>query len=170
MQRSARGIDIQRAFALAEESLNPDVGLARIDARAAARVASETITDGVLDAQRDELEAPERTLLRRDIDPDRLPRQEPEWPRRLQCQTIDVVLAGIGRPRDPPEDAGGNPRVEVGAVADRPFAAEMHPAGNRFQLTGAGRQQVVGQQLFQAAWATGKESFHRHSPLQARKA
>jgi hypothetical protein len=58
----------------------------------AAEVTAKTITDGVLDAQRDELDALQRALDRIDIDPNRLLGHEPFWPWRLERQAVDVFL------------------------------------------------------------------------------
>ena len=118
---------------------------AGIDARPLSRFGPEAVADRILDAQRDEFQALEWALDRRDIDTDRLFRAAPAFPGGFVSQLVDVIFRRIAPVGDLPEDARGDARVQIGCVANRPVGAEMHATGNGLQAARTGIGQVFKQ-------------------------
>ena len=87
---------------------------------------AKAVTDGVLDAQRDEFEALERALLRRYIDTQRPVDREKRGPIDRGDRVVDIAFARIVEFRDLPEHARSEPRAQVGRVAAGRIAVEGH--------------------------------------------
>src|SRR6185503_4926994 len=66
-ERLTRGVEIERGLVFFEEGVDAHFGRGALDARALAERIAEAVAHRVLDAQRGELEALERALLRRDV-------------------------------------------------------------------------------------------------------
>src|SRR5260221_13836317 len=100
--------------------MNPHVGRRPVHVGPAPLRVAETVARGILDAPGGEFQALQRALLRGDVDPDASFDGKVLRPVDRLRRCIDVVLVAVVELADAPEDARGDPRPEVGAVADLP--------------------------------------------------
>jgi hypothetical protein len=120
------------------------IDAALVDARALACFLAEAVADGVLDLQRDEVEALQRRILRADFHRDGFVHIEPLRPRQVERGAVDVFFLVISGVADLAQDARGNPRRQVGAHlgggvgheqhAGRQLAHDLRPGSNEFRF------------------------------------
>jgi hypothetical protein len=160
-QRLTGGVEVQRAGVGGKEGLHANVRLAGVDAGPQiVAIATETVADAVLDAQRDEIEALQRRLDSRDVYAQGLRRREPPRPVAFQRQPVDVVFLRVAARRHAQQHARGNARMQVDAVADRPVAGEGDAAAERLDVQAALGGNVFGKKGFEAARAGGEVVVH----------
>src|SRR5437763_1610666 len=66
-----------------------------VDARPLAVLVAHPVADGVLDAQRSEVEAFQRAALRGGVDAQRLARRDPVRPRDGQGERVEIALVAV---------------------------------------------------------------------------
>ena len=139
--------------------MHPHIGIRALDARPLAEGIAKAVDHRVLDAQRRELEALQRALLRRDVDAQRALDTEVARPVDGAHRCVEVVLVAIVEFADAPQDARGEPRPEVRAVAGVPAAGEGDAAGHRAGGDTEIRE-LAHQKLLEAA-RTGREPMEQ---------
>ena len=131
----------------------------------AGRVAQQ-VADRVLDAQRGEVQAAQRAVLRGGVDAQGLPRRDPLRPGDRARQRVEVVLVVVAALADLDQHALRQPAFEIEphhlerAAVDADAAALQPPRG-----LGQQPRDLVGQQAFDAGGARqeqrGKGGGHR---------
>src|SRR5262245_38278715 len=139
--------------------MNAHIGRCAVDARPFAERIPEAVADRVLDAQRGELEALERALLRRQIDAQRALEREVARPIERLGRAVDVFLAAIPEVADQPKYPRHHPRPETGPLTHVPAAAAGNAAGHFGKLAGAERTQLLQQQILKSPRRGGEERF-----------
>ena len=139
--------------------MDPHVRRGAIDVGPAAELVAEPVADRVLHLQRRELEALQRALLRRDVDPDLPLHGKVPWPVHCLYGGVVVVFVLVGEIRDAPKDPRRDARPEVGAIADLPGAAERDPSGRLLQFFSTKGRQFLEKQLFQATRTAREEGL-----------
>ncbi|MPN24420.1 hypothetical protein SDC9_171819 [bioreactor metagenome] len=140
--------------------MDTDIGVARFDIRSFAEILPETVANRVLDAQSHEIERLQRTFDRRRHHAHGVGDRKVIRPQLAHGQTVDVLLLDVRPLDDMPQDARGDTRLQVGAVADRPLAREKHPAVHRLEVFTADAAQFIEQQFFKPARADRKIFVH----------
>src|SRR5205085_12475337 len=108
-ERLAGRVQVKHAAIGFQEGMHAHVRIRALDARPLAERLAKPVADRVLDAQSGELEALQRTLLRRDVDAQRAIDAEVPWPVDGAHRGIEVVLVAIAEFGHPPEDARSEP-------------------------------------------------------------
>ena len=126
--------------------------------RVPTRVA-KPVAHGVLDSQRDEFEAFQRALLRRDVDAKRPLDREERGPVHRARRFVDVVLACVAEFGDLPQHPGSEPRAQVGRVADCVIALECDAAGRALRMARAKRGKLLREQRLEPPRAGGEIAF-----------
>src|SRR5689334_5997965 len=108
--------------------MHAHVRIGPVDARTLSARVAEPIAHSVLDTQRGEFQALERTLLRGDIDAQRALDAEVARPIDAFYGGVEIVLVAVVELRDPPEDARCDPRPEIRPIARVPRTAERYTA------------------------------------------
>src|SRR5918996_2201340 len=106
-------------------ALDRNIRLTGIHAGPAPRKSADFIAHRIFNFESDEIETGERTLRRRDIDPDGACRLEPIGPRQAIGGLINIVLRPITTNGHLPEDAAGDAGFEIGPVAEGGGGAEV---------------------------------------------
>ena len=128
-ERLAGGVDVERALVGGQVREHARVGPAGLDAGPhAARLGAEAVGDRVLDAQRGEVEALERAVLRGGLDLEGLLRREPDLPGHAARDGVEVVLAAVGRVRQFDQHALREAAVQVELQRVAPGGAHAHAA------------------------------------------
>ena len=114
---------------------------------------AEAVDNGVLDAQRGEVQASERRALRHHVHADRLPGIEPVFPGQGVAQPVERVLVAAGRIQQAQQHAAGQPRFQVDAVGQLQVAPAADSARPGVDVVCTQGAQLVGQRRFQPARA-----------------
>ena len=93
-QRLARAVDVDRGALGADVQDDAQVGPHRVDVRPLAVLVAHPVADGVLDAQRGEVQALQRAALRGAVDAQRLARRDPVRPGEPALLTIWKIFCG----------------------------------------------------------------------------
>ena len=102
-----------------------------VHVRALAVRCAESVAHGVLHAQRDEVEALDGGLDRRDVDADGAAHVEELRPGQRARGVEDVVLGAVAGVPHLPQHAARDAALQVGGVAQREIARRRRPAVNR---------------------------------------
>ena len=156
VQRLPGGIQIERDLLRVEERRDAHVRSAGVDVRAPAALGAEPIAHRILDAQRDEFQAPERRADRGDVDAYPAPDREPALPGDAVGGVVDVLLVPVGRARKLHQHARGEARMQVGATARGKVAFEAHAARDRPQRRRADLAQLFDEQGLEPARTGGE--------------
>ena len=104
--------------------MHAHIGIGAVDARALAERVAKPVAHRVLDAQRRELEALQRALLRRDVDAQRALDAEVARPVDGLRRGVEILLVAVVELADAPEDARGD-------AATRGWRDSRHPSRRR---------------------------------------
>jgi len=155
-----RGVEIKGKAAICEIALDAYIGPPGVHAGTAARELAEFIAHRVLNFEGHKAETPERAPGGRDVDPYGESRLKPVVPLQRVSGAVNIVLAAVMVRRHLPQNAARDAAFQIGTVTQGKITAELDstPYGMdvfRFQLL-----QLLCQELFQTARASGKEFFH----------
>ncbi len=75
--------------------IDAHIGPARIDVGAHVELGAKTVGNRILDFQRRKIQAGQRTVLRGDLDLERLLWREPDFPRDIGCRVVEVLLTAV---------------------------------------------------------------------------
>ena len=114
---------------------------------------AEAVDNGVLDAQRGEVQASERRALRHHVHADRLPGIEPVFPGQGVAQPVERVLVAAGCVQQAQQHAAGQPCFQVDAVGQLQVALAADPARPGVDVVCTQGAQLVDQRRFQPARA-----------------
>src|SRR5690606_35367445 len=89
---------------------------------------AEEVDDGVLDAQRGEVQAAQRRAAPRDVHPQRLARSEPGAPVDRAGDQVELVLVAVRGVGNTQQDARGGARPQVRPVGEAEVALERYAA------------------------------------------
>src|SRR5688572_6259854 len=131
--------------------MNTDLRRRALHVGALAQGVAKPVADGVLDAQRGELEALERALLRGEIDAQAALHVEELRPVERFRSCINILLIAIRERIDFPKNARRDARPQVGSITDVPTARKGDSPGDNRRLRSAQRLELLGKKLFEAA-------------------
>src|SRR6185436_706206 len=133
-QRFAGSVDIQRKSVGFQESVYAHVGLRRVHVGTHAGLCAKPVTNRILDAQSDEVEAVEGTAHRGDVDTYRQRTLEQLRPVDGVDAAIYILFTTIVAGSDLPQNAAGNPAVQIGGVSNLERTRKTCPAFCRGDL------------------------------------
>ncbi len=160
-QRVARSVQIQHQLVVLDEHMDAHVRFHGVHAGPFAAVRAEAVAHGILDQQRDELQAFQRAADRGGIHAYGMGHIEPALPLQLECCLVDILLGAVLRFLDAPQDAAGDAALQIGPVTQRPVAGETHAAFGTAHILPAHLVQIGQQDSFQAARAGGEKIRHK---------
>ncbi|MNS65558.1 hypothetical protein D3C72_987280 [compost metagenome] len=143
-----------------QEQVDARVRAHRVDAGAFAFQFAQAVADAVLGAQVAVLQALHRALDGRGVHAQRLLGAEPAFPGGVAGQVQDVVFVRDLGVRDLHQDAGGQARIQVGALHAGPIGRERAAGAARLGVFVAQRLHFRRQGLFQALRAGGEHREH----------
>src|SRR5690606_35207032 len=127
-QRLARQVEVEARLPLVQVREYAYVGLPGVDRGSLARALAEEVDDGVLDAQRGEVQAAQRRAAPRDVHPQRLARIEPGAPVDRAGDPVELVLVAVRGVGKTQQDARGDARPQVRPVGEAEVALERYAA------------------------------------------
>jgi hypothetical protein len=137
-QRLARGVDRQAEHIGPQVRIQSHVGPGGVDAGPLPAALAEPVADGVLDAQRREVQAAQGAALGRHLDLDGMARREPVLPGQRARRRIQVVLAAVWAAPQLHQHALGQAAVQVEPHHLAPRRAQAHPRPVRADIGHAG--------------------------------
>jgi hypothetical protein len=161
-QRFARGIHVQQRALRPQVQQQLQIGPARVDARALARLLAQLVAHRVLDAQCGEVQALQRATLRGGVDAQRVLRGDPLRPFDASGQRIQIVFVPVVGRGDLDQHTLRQPAAQVGGHQAFGIGGQRHAAAHRARR--AARQQaaeLVAQQRLDAGRA-GQEQAPAH--------
>jgi len=111
--------------------LNWNIRRARVYVGPASGEQANFVANCVFDFQRNEVEAREGAFDCRYIDANRARGLKPIGPTRRESDPINILLVTVRSAGDSPENSAGGTTLEIGAIAEKPFAAEEHTTTHR---------------------------------------
>jgi hypothetical protein len=163
-QRFAGGVEIEGRVVAGEIRVDARVGPALVDRRPLAGVRAETVADRILDLERDELDARERSARRSDVDAQRSFDREVALPVDAVREPVQLVLVAVVPMRNLPQDAARQTRLEVRAVSELERPREADAAFRWRDELRAERGELRCERLLEAARTRRKVAFgHRKS-------
>ncbi len=161
-QRLARAVHVDRGAFSARVEDDLQVGPRGVDVRPLAVLVAHPVADGVLDAQRGEVEAPERAALRGRVDAQRLARGDPLRPVDRARQRIQIALVAVRSFGDLDQHPLCKPALEIEEHHLARVAGERDTAAHRPHL-GAGQERAyLGVEQRLGPGGTGEEQGQRH--------
>ena len=145
--------------------MDANVRQMRVDARAFAAEVAEFVAYRILDLERDEIQALQRTALGAYLDHDGAADIEPVEPGQGVCRLVYVFLAAVAVAADAPQYAAGDTAFQVDAVAQFEWSAETDAAVGGLQCACAERLQFGCKRGFQAARARGEKVFRHDAKI-----
>ena len=145
--------------------MHAHVGRALVDGGPHVDVRAEPVADGVLHAQRRELEALQRRTRGGDIDAQRPGGQEELLPVDGVDQRIQVRFVPVPATGDTPQDAARDARFQVGAIREREVALERHASLGGRDTGATQSRELGGEDTFQTA-RTWREVAFGHGVIQ----
>ncbi|MNI56375.1 hypothetical protein D3C73_1113720 [compost metagenome] len=123
-QRFARRVQVQRSRMAGQEQVDARVRTHRVDAGAFALQLAQAVANAILGAQVAVLQALHRALDGRGVHAQRLFGAEPAFPWGVARQVQDIVFMRDFGVRHLHQNAGGQARIQVGALHASPVSRE----------------------------------------------
>jgi hypothetical protein len=161
VQWLARCIEVERGFAVGQEDVHTHIRVDRVDAGARACLFAHAVADGVLHAQGDEVDAPERRAHGRGVDAQRAARRKPALPRQTAGQLENVIFLAVAAVTDAPQHAGGDAAFQIDHIDQLPAAFEGDAAGHDLDVVCVELHQFLGQHCLEPARAGREELLVR---------